>query len=606
MSDDHALLIRYARSRDAEAFALLVQRYTALVFSVACRITGNASSAEDITQDCFLTLASQASSIRGSLPAWLHRVALNRSMYISRNEAKRKHHEIRAFSPSKTAGESIWNQITPLVDAALAKLPDELREPLVQHFLLGRSQVQVAENLHIGQATVSRRIQEGIERLREHLKNAGVVCGAAALSSALVENASAAVPARLSASLAKMAMAGPTKIAATTTITAILIAKAKLIAAVAAIIFAGAVLTYRYAPSLHPKTVPQSSSHFSPRPYLSKLVLKGDGYTQDSFSLAFQAAAKVLGREADYETIYGLSTNAFCPGIELTHTEGKSYWHIQARLGDKAIQIISSRYGLVARSLDRPDFVGDEAAYRRTIAPSIIEAMDAGNVILVEGGWQSSDRLSPWAGIIADAQSDGAIYGATLNGRQDNPLIWPVGVWSLAPAAKTITPHEADIATLRWAVARIRGQSPFKAASQSVYGLQAMDVWIKAMSEIPGFCEYCMDGARRGDTWYSKCAHDNASTTRSACIVAARYFRRIAPDFPPNIQSRLQSVAARYDHIAALLAPALAKNGPDSYVNILGDLSKQRTHAAKVLVPVRSEYSAIAQELELALSSLKP
>jgi RNA polymerase sigma-70 factor (ECF subfamily) len=169
MSDDQALLLQYAYSRDAGAFAQLVRRYSTLVFSVACRVTGNAATAEDITQDCFLKLAHQAASIRGSLPAWLHRVALNRSLDVTRNDATRQRHEAQAVVSSDSAYESSWNQIMPLVDAALAKLPDDLREPLVQHFFLDRTQAQIAENLHIGQATVSRRLQEGIEGLREHL-----------------------------------------------------------------------------------------------------------------------------------------------------------------------------------------------------------------------------------------------------------------------------------------------------------------------------------------------------------------------------------------------------------------------------------------------------
>ena len=95
------------------------------------------------------------------------------------------------------------------------KLPDKLREPLIQHFLLGYTQTIVAENLRIDQATVSRRLHEGVQRLREHLKQSGIVCGLAALSTGLAKNASAAVPTRLTASLAKMVLAGPVKIAAT-------------------------------------------------------------------------------------------------------------------------------------------------------------------------------------------------------------------------------------------------------------------------------------------------------------------------------------------------------------------------------------------------------
>jgi uncharacterized protein (TIGR03435 family) len=212
--DDHALLLSYARSQDAEAFAQLVKRYSTLVFSTAKRVTGNTATAEDVTQDCFFALARQTTSIRGSLPSWLHGVALKRSLQATRTEARRQLHEARVLRPSDADYESNWNQIEPLVDAALAKLPDELREPVVQHFLLGRTQTQVAEALHINQSTVSRRLQEGIERLREHLKQTGVVCGVAALSTSLAKNAYSAVPAKLSLSLAKMALAGPAAVSA--------------------------------------------------------------------------------------------------------------------------------------------------------------------------------------------------------------------------------------------------------------------------------------------------------------------------------------------------------------------------------------------------------
>jgi RNA polymerase sigma factor (sigma-70 family) len=210
MSDDQVLLARYARSRDAGAFAQLVQRYSALVFSVASRVTRNSATAEDVAQDCFLRLSRQAATIRGSLPAWLHRVALNRSLDIKRNETARKRRESISSKPSDSDYDPTWDQIAPHVDAALAKLPDELREPLVQHFLMGRTQSQVALNLGIDQATISRRIHSGIELLRAHLKQAGVACGAVALPAILASNAEAAVPAQLSAALMKIALAGLT------------------------------------------------------------------------------------------------------------------------------------------------------------------------------------------------------------------------------------------------------------------------------------------------------------------------------------------------------------------------------------------------------------
>ena len=137
MLDDQALLLHYARSCDAEAFAQLVQRYSALVFSVASRVTGNAATAEDVTQDCFIKLARKAASIRGSLPGWLHRVALNRSLQVARNEATRKRHEAQAFQQSDPDCVPGWNQIAPFVDEILARLPEDLREPRCSTFFWG-------------------------------------------------------------------------------------------------------------------------------------------------------------------------------------------------------------------------------------------------------------------------------------------------------------------------------------------------------------------------------------------------------------------------------------------------------------------------------------
>ncbi len=593
MPNDQALLLQYATSRDADAFKQLVRRYSTLVYSIACRVTGNRTTAEDVTQDCFFALARQAASIKGSLPAWLHRVALNLSLNVTRDEARRRRHETQASQLPEFEYEHVWSRIAPLVDMSLSQLPDDLREPLIRHFFLDQTQTQIAENLHVSNATVCRRIQEGIERLRAQLKQAGVTCGAAALSATLSRNASAAVPTRLASSLVKMALAGPTAVAATASTSAVLLANMKPIAAIVAVLAVGAVLTYQSLPSLHHEG--SSTAAFTPRAYLSRLELKGDGYAQDSFSLAFQAAVKVLGRSADYDTIYALSTNAFCPAIEDAVQGGRSYWHIQTRLGDKAINTLCARYGLVAKKLDQSPSSGDEAAYRHDIIPIINQEMEAGNVVLVGGGWKECE---PWEGIITDAQDNGAIFGAALNDRQDNPLKRPIGIWSLAPAAVTLTPHDSDIATIRWAVARIRGQSPFQAASKSVYGLKAMDAWIREMSETPNFCLGCAERVKNKQYW--TCAYVNALTA------AARYLRRIAPDFPPTVQSHLQSAAARYDRIVTLLAPAIADTGPGSYSNILGDLSKQKAHVANVLTPVKSEYFGIAQDLELAIANLKP
>jgi RNA polymerase sigma factor (sigma-70 family) len=590
--DDQLLLQRYAASRDAEAFALLVGRYSSMVYSVACRVTGNMAAAEDITQDCFLTLARQAAAIRGSLPAWLHRVALNRSLEIIRNDTTRQRREAKV-SASKPAGEATWREMMPVVDAALAELPQELREPLVQRFLLGRSQVQIAEALGVNQATVSRRIAEGIERLRGHLRRTGFICGVIILSAGLAESASAAVPARLTTSLAKMAMAGPAKAATAGTITTVLSANAKIIAAIAAAIVGVGTVSYHFVPKMGLWGTTVTRPNTKPMPYLSELSLKGDMLTQDSFSLAFQAAAKVCGREVDYDTVYALSTNAFCPAVARKLQGHKAFWHVQAFMGDKAINTLGRRYGIAVTSLDQGD-AGSRPA-TGTFSPEIAKAMNAGSVVLV---------TSPWAGIVTDVQPDGSMFGATLDGQTDNLIGQPSGIWVLSPGTETMTPHEADMATLQSAIARIWGKGPYQTTQQSEYGLMAMDEWIKAMNKIPGFCtcSVCQASVKDPSKRRGNSVYQNVSVTQTASKTAASYLRRIAGDFPAGARSYIESAAAHYDRIIALLAPSI-ETGPDSYETFIGDITKQRVYAKMVLVPVKAEYVAIAKDLELALNA---
>ena len=78
-----------------------------------------------------------------------------------------------------------------------------------------------------------------------------------------------------------------------------------------------------------------------------------------------------------------------------------------------------------------------------------------------------SENFLPMAGIITDVQPDGVIYGVTLNDLHNYPLNQPRGVWTLFyPHRFLLTPHAGDIAMLRSAVARIRGQAPFQATAE--------------------------------------------------------------------------------------------------------------------------------------------
>lgn len=607
--DDTLLLRRYAEGQDAEAFAELVRRYAGMVYGTCLRITRNAHDAEDVVQESFLELARRAGSVQKPGP-WLHGVAANKARNVVRDAVTRNRHEEQVMT--EIHGEPTWEELAPHVDRAIEELPDELRDVVVQHFLRGQTQAQAAEILGVNQSTVSRQLEQAVQQLREALRKGGVVASVAVLGTLLTQNASAAVPAALTAVLGKMAVAGVSKAAAGTTAGVLSTVGGKVavvIAAAAAVIVTGVVLSQHTAkpppppPAIVSATATNSSNGGTDvnqeknarpaaiRPDYSKLELKGDDHAKDSFSLTLQAVARMYGIDVDYETVYGLSGNGFAPGIH----PPEDCRQLQ-RMHDRGqcLDIVAARLGLVLRPLDLD--------YRRNQKPwlAIREALDHREVVITSCGWL--DAPYTWWGIILEAPENGpvnAMRGATQNGRKDTRLNHTAKTcWAVTLGKPTMTPEQADIAMLQRAVARIRGdKEPFLLGDdQVVYGLKAMDLWIADMKK-PAF-QPDDPASSMGNA--ACCALYTSEGARDTCL----YLRRRLATFPEAMRTHIDAAAAQYDFIWRALAPFSVY--PGGYAAVIGDQARQIEHADKVLVPCKEAMAKAADEIEKALAAARP
>lgn len=202
---DLELLERYRGTGDQEAFAEIVNRYAAAVFSTALRILGDRGRADDVSQDTFFRLSQKPDSVRQSLGGWLHTAATRLSIDLLRSENSRTQRE-NNYHPKPAADATKWADVSPHVDQALAELPDDTRLLLVRHFLQKVSQCQLATEMNTSPATISRRIKSAVDALRAQLARRGVCIGAALLFSLLREHSAHAAPAELLLELGKITM----------------------------------------------------------------------------------------------------------------------------------------------------------------------------------------------------------------------------------------------------------------------------------------------------------------------------------------------------------------------------------------------------------------
>ncbi len=193
--DDQTLLSQYVATQDSDAFEELTRRYAGLVKGVCIRLLGNSHDAEEVAQECFLELARNAADVHTSLGGWLRAAATSRSLNAIRSRSRRKIRE-REFSheadatvpPYDLAGTDLHR----LIQVALRELPDDLRLPMMMHYVDGQSQRDVAAELGVNQSTISRRMQDALQQLRERLTQAGYAATAPAMMVLMQEHAAAA------------------------------------------------------------------------------------------------------------------------------------------------------------------------------------------------------------------------------------------------------------------------------------------------------------------------------------------------------------------------------------------------------------------------------
>jgi RNA polymerase sigma factor (sigma-70 family) len=206
---DGQLLARFVADRDEAAFAALVRRHGPMVLGVCRRLLRHAQDAEDCFQAAFLVLAQRAGTVRKreSLASWLYgvayRVALDAAAAIARRRSRERQVEQIPQPEVAPAEPQDWR---PLLDQELTGLPEKYRAAVVLCDLEGKARREAARLLGLPEGTLSARLTRARALLAGRLSRRGVALSGGALAASLAGGAAtAAVPARLVLSTAKVA-----------------------------------------------------------------------------------------------------------------------------------------------------------------------------------------------------------------------------------------------------------------------------------------------------------------------------------------------------------------------------------------------------------------
>ncbi len=208
---DRELLAGYARDGDPGAFAEIVRRHAAKVYSACLRQLGNHHEAEDAAQAAFLVLARKARGLssRTALSGWLLVTARHAARDLAKSRARRARREREAAAMrSRENVDRLWEQARPEMDALLLALPARQRDALALCYLDGRSRVEAARELGCSEKALDRRVTRGLARLRERLGRKGAHMSAAALAALLGGKMVGAAPAGLTDSLLAVGSGG--------------------------------------------------------------------------------------------------------------------------------------------------------------------------------------------------------------------------------------------------------------------------------------------------------------------------------------------------------------------------------------------------------------
>ncbi len=182
---DRETIERLAKG-DLGALDRLYEHYGAMSYSIAYRITGDRSAAEDVVQEAFLGAwrnAARYADARGTVRTWLLSIVHHRAIdAVRRRRPTTELPEVETRMPASLTMPDTWAEVAAGLDraavqTALRRISEVQREAIELAYFGGLTQTEIAERTGVPLGTVKGRLRLGLEGLRAAMLATGVERG---------------------------------------------------------------------------------------------------------------------------------------------------------------------------------------------------------------------------------------------------------------------------------------------------------------------------------------------------------------------------------------------------------------------------------------------
>ncbi len=159
-------MVHLCRSGDRTAYAALVRRHYRRVFAVCFGMLTNVHDAQDVAQETMLKglLGLRKLARPERFEPWILRIARNQCLDVLRRRTRMRNLPVEPEPVSEPRAQENHD-----LEAAIRRLPQELRLPLVLFYFEHRNAGSIARSLGISQSLAYERIRMAREELHRLL-----------------------------------------------------------------------------------------------------------------------------------------------------------------------------------------------------------------------------------------------------------------------------------------------------------------------------------------------------------------------------------------------------------------------------------------------------